>query len=266
MSFNPLRSPSTSRVLDCSAPLFVKGEENKPGILLIHGFSMGPHIMVYLFDRLAAEGFTVSLPRLPGHGTCGADFARTGWKDWYGAAVESYLDLKRECDILYVAGLSMGGLIASLLARQFDIPRIVLAAPAFRFTPGSPASKLWLTPLFSWLIPSVKKSVLPQGDYGDDRDILEAEYKGRLWFRQGHELMKLKRLAEKRIGRIRSRSLIIVSAADYMVSPAAAGFLEKRMSRAERIETMSLSESGHNVVGDVDRKCVADRIIAWFSE
>lgn len=264
MLLNPLRSPSTCRVLDCSMPRFAKGRDCMPAVLLIHGFSMGPHIMEYLFDRLAAEGFTVSLPRLPGHGTCGDDFARTGWKDWYGSAMESYLDLKRESDRVYIAGLSMGGLIASLLAQQFDIPRIVLAAPAFKFTPGSPAAKLWITPLFSWLIPSVKKRGGVKSEFGDDRDIQEQEYKGRLWLRQGHELIKLKRFAVKQLDKIRSRSLIIVSEGDYMVSSSTASFLENKMSRAEQINSITLRDSGHNVVGDVDRESVADQIITWF--
>ena len=34
-------------------------------------------------EHLAAEGFSVELPRLPGHGTTWQDMTVTRWEDWY---------------------------------------------------------------------------------------------------------------------------------------------------------------------------------------
>ena len=41
-------------------------------------------------DYLAAAGLTVSLPRLPGHGTTWQEMARTRWEDWYAEIDRAY--------------------------------------------------------------------------------------------------------------------------------------------------------------------------------
>jgi DNA-binding beta-propeller fold protein YncE len=51
--------------------------------LLCHGFTGSPRTLRPWADYLAAAGLTVSLPRLPGHGTTWRDGNRTGWTDWY---------------------------------------------------------------------------------------------------------------------------------------------------------------------------------------
>src|SRR5262249_61661789 len=51
------------------------------GVLLCHGFTGSPQTLRGWADYLAAQGLTVSLPRLPGHGTTWQDLARTGGGD-----------------------------------------------------------------------------------------------------------------------------------------------------------------------------------------
>jgi carboxylesterase len=262
---NPLRTPSGTRVLECSRPLFSQGRADRAAVLLIHGFSGSPHDMAYLYGRMTDAGYTVSVPRLPGHGTCATDFKQTGWRDWYRGAVDAYLDLRARYDRVYVAGLSMGGVITSMLAAQFDIERIALAAPAFAFTPGSGASWLWVTPLFSWAINSMKSDPGDISGFSGDRYELESEYKGWNWFRQGSELIRLRRRAVKRLESIRADSLIIVSRSDETVSPETGEFLKKRLTKARSTEIMMLEDSRHVVVDDADREAVADRIIEWFA-
>ena len=45
------------------------------GVLLCHGFTGSPQTLRGWADYLAAQGLTVSLPRLPGHGTTWRDLA-----------------------------------------------------------------------------------------------------------------------------------------------------------------------------------------------
>src|ERR1700685_394618 len=53
------------------------------GVLLCHGFTGSPQALRPWAEYLADQGLTVSLPRLPGHGTTWQDLARTGWRDWF---------------------------------------------------------------------------------------------------------------------------------------------------------------------------------------
>ena len=79
------------------------------GVLLVHGFTGCPQSMRPWAEHLAAEGFTVSLPRLPGHGTRWQDLNLTRWTDWYAEAERALDALRRTCSTVFVMGLSMGG-------------------------------------------------------------------------------------------------------------------------------------------------------------
>ncbi|MDT4933686.1 MAG: carboxylesterase, partial [Pseudonocardiales bacterium] len=55
------------------------------GVILSHGFTGTPASMRPWAQHLAAAGYTVRLPLLPGHGTSWQETNRTRWQDWYGA-------------------------------------------------------------------------------------------------------------------------------------------------------------------------------------
>src|ERR1700752_3888325 len=86
------------------------------GVLLCHVFTGSPQTLRGWADYLADHGFTVSLPRLPGHGTTWQDLARTGWQDWYGELDRAFGALASRCEQAFVFGLSMGGCLALRLA------------------------------------------------------------------------------------------------------------------------------------------------------
>jgi len=56
-------------------PFFHSG--GSTGVLLCHGFTGSPGTLRPWADYLAEAGLTVSLPRLPGHGTTWQEMART---------------------------------------------------------------------------------------------------------------------------------------------------------------------------------------------
>lgn len=97
------------------------------GVLLLHGFTGSPAATRPLGERLAAVGYCVEVPALPGHGTTVADLATTRYTDWYGAA-ERVLDyLVEHTERVVVAGLSAGGTLALDLAvrRGEDVAGVV---------------------------------------------------------------------------------------------------------------------------------------------
>jgi len=86
------------------------------GVLLIHGLTGTPTEMRLIGKGLNRNGFTVYGMQLAGH--CGdeADLLATGWHDWYRSVVDAAERLRGEVDHLFVAGLSMGALLALKLA------------------------------------------------------------------------------------------------------------------------------------------------------
>ncbi len=127
------------------------------GALLIHGFTGSPMAMRAWGQRLAAEGLTVSVPRLPGHGTTWQEMNKTGWEDWYAEVQRAFDALRERCEQVFVMGLSMGGSLALRLAedRGDQVAGLVLVNPAvhserpdrhllpfiYRFIPAFPGIK-----------------------------------------------------------------------------------------------------------------------------
>ena len=122
------------------------------GVLLCHGFTGSPQSLRPWGDHLAAAGFTVRCPLLPGHGTHWRDMNRTGWPDWYGTVDQAFTELAAGCTSTFVAGLSMGGALALRLAQRHGsaVSGIVVVNPSVTILRRDAA----LAPLLARVVPS----------------------------------------------------------------------------------------------------------------
>lgn len=107
-------------------PRFFRG--NKIGCLVVHGFMAAPPETAWLGEHLAQLGYTVYVPRLPGHGIDYHHMRRMHWHDWYAHVLDSYLLLRQQCDAVFVIGHSMGGVLSLMLAAQEQPTGVVAAA------------------------------------------------------------------------------------------------------------------------------------------
>ncbi len=111
------------------------------GVLLLHGLCGTPTEMRFVANGLARAGCTVHCPQLAGHCGTEADIKATRWQDWYKSAERALDDMRKDCDVVIVGGLSTGAVLSLLLAarRPKDVQGTILLAPT-----------LWLN---GWLIP-----------------------------------------------------------------------------------------------------------------
>ncbi len=250
--------PVDSATKRCALPRFYPGGET--AVLVLHGFGGFTEELDYLARRINQAGYTVSVPRLPGHGTRGDDFYQTGWKDWLRRYLDAYQDLRASHETVYVAGLSMGGVIALLLASRFPVPRLALAAPAVT----NREKIILLTPVISWFVKKLGR------EYREERanpeiQAMAGEYWANNWPRQAASLLHLQRLARRRLRKVHADTLIIVSEADQRVPPAAAEVIEKGI-QSDRKETVVMKRSPHVMVDGCEKEVIADRIIDWFDQ
>jgi carboxylesterase len=94
------------------------GKNARVGVLLVHGFTGAPASMRPWGEFLNNHGYTVRVPLLPGHGTKPEDLNKVKWQEW-PAKVQAELDeLYKNCDQVFIAGLSMGGGTALNVAQR----------------------------------------------------------------------------------------------------------------------------------------------------
>ena len=101
------------------------------GVLLSHGFTGSPASIVPWGQYLAEQGYAVSVPLLPGHGTTWQEMCTTTFDDYATALEQEFEKLQARADTIVVGGLSMGGCLALWLAerRPADLAGLVLVNP-----------------------------------------------------------------------------------------------------------------------------------------
>lgn len=106
---------------------FPQGEH---GVLLIHGITGTPAHLRLLGEGLRDAGFAVRGICLKGHGETPEAMLQYGWQDWLLDAREAAKDMAGKYRYFTAAGLSMGGVLALLLAEEMELTACVpIAAP-----------------------------------------------------------------------------------------------------------------------------------------
>lgn len=115
-------------------PFAFNPEAREVGVLCLHGFTGSPAELRPLGAFLAEHGFAVEAPLLPQHGGMPHELKGARRKAWLDAAARAFEVLQQRCRDVFIAGLSMGGLLALHFAAQHATPKlrglIVMAAPA----------------------------------------------------------------------------------------------------------------------------------------
>lgn len=226
------------------------------GVLLCHGFTGTPQSLRPWATALAAEGMTVRLPRLPGHGTSWPEMNRTRWPDWYAEVDRSLTDLVERCDRVVVGGLSMGGALALRLAeaRPADVAGLVLVNPAV--TLADP--RLKALPVLKHLVPSL-------AGVGNDiaaPDRTELAY-DRTPLKALHSFVQGMQDVARDLPQVTQPLLLLHSPQDHIVPVASSQMVLSRVSSKDVTETL-LERSFHVATLDHDAAVIERESIAFI--
>ena len=252
----------------------------RSGVLLIHGLTGTPTEMRFVGNGLNRAGFTVLGMQLAGH--CGdeADLLATGWREWYASVVDAAQRLQQQVDHLFVAGLSMGAILALKLAIDHPdrVDGVGLYGTTF-FHDG------WATPMIgrlSFLLPlgirlgiGRNKVSMENPPYGikDERirhrvvsamlsgDSEAGGLAGFPWPSLA-EFQRLSLHVRNRIGRVRAPCVIVHSSDDDIASLRNVRIVERGV-RAP-VETVLLDDSYHMVTVDKERGTLIERSARFF--
>ena len=265
---------------------FLQGSRDA-GVLLVHGYTGAPAEMRMLGNYLQEKGgYTVLGVCLAGHCVTVEALEQTTWPDWYEAVEEGVKELHRHCCHIYIAGQSMGGLLAIKAAAEFSakIPFEPLSMQGNGETAIEKATNdysvekliLLATPVFlqDWRVPFVKllRYFIPRLRTGQHSYSVPEEYM------QGYTEMPTKPVPsllelielckEEYLGKIRIPTLIVQGNADHTVKPQSATYIYQQLKRVpdKQKEIFWLPEARHVVTLDDARETVYEKCLEFFEK
>ena len=250
---------STAVMAGCEA--FSHVGDRPVGVLVIHGFTGNPSSMTPQAQAMAAAGFHVEQPRLPGHGTSVEDMMTTDWSNWSGAAGAAYDTLSERVDKIVVMGLSMGGTLTlwTGLQRLADPKLVGLIAinPATR--PQGDEVVEMVTDLLddgTTVIPGIGSDIAKP-------DVVETAYDGT----PIQPLLSLVndgvRPISDRFGELDVPLLLFSSTDDHVVPPEDSAHLAATYGGV--VEMVTLTDSYHVATLDFARDLINERSIAFVN-
>lgn len=242
----------TAPIIQGAEPYHAEGDER--GVLVVHGFTGNPHSMRPVAEALAARGFTVDLPLLPGHGTAVEDMIPTGYRDWLAEVERAYGELAASCRRVAVVGLSMGGALTAWLAA--DHPEIAGIA-CLNAVVTAPEGML-----------DAVEAMLAAGDevmdgIGSDiakEGVAESAYP-QTPLRPLLTLFEAAGALEGRLSEISCPVLIVTSPQDHVVDPSNGDVLAAAVSGP--VERMTAADSYHVVTLDHDGPAVVEAVVGF---
>ncbi len=230
--------------------------------LLLHGFTASPVEVRPLGEALAAAGFPVRAPRLPGHGTHVEELAAVTPGRWLAAAEEALASLPGK---VLLAGQSMGGLLSLLLAARnpervravatlgaplaFADRRARLIVPILRWTPFAARLVRWL-PKGPSQIPEEKRAV----HFTYDRFPVSGLFL----------LSDLMRDASRALPRVKAPLLAVHGVLDRTAPPFSARRIVTFAGSATK-EHVEMRRSRHVLTMDVESEAVCGHVVEFFS-
>ena len=268
-----------------NVPFMIGPEDAEIACLLIHGFSGTPTEMRGLGDALAEQGIRVYGVLVAGHNGDPEELILSGRKTWL-ASVEEGLAQLAHYKTVFVAGLSMGGVLALNLAIRHPerlAGVIAMSTPTrldsniqTRLVPLARYFVKWFYPLkaLNFSNPKVQAEILKQAqlrdatvttiDFKDPQVVNHIKTLIRIPVPAIAELIALINQTRRNLSKVRIPLLIIQSKRDRTVEPKCAEELYRLTTSAPSKSLHWLTESDHVITTGVEREEVYQLTISFI--
>ena len=231
--------------------------EGSIGCLLVHGYTGSPSEMRPLGEFLAQQGYAVTCPLLPGHGTTPEDLERCSCRDWFDAVVNEYQRMRTTHLKLFVIGLSMGGVLSLHLAAHYPIDGVVTMGSGTRLTDW----RIRLLPFLRHFLQKIRKT---HNDYarGPNRIRFAYDYNS---VNPTRELLRLQRHVEDDLPDVIAPLLLIHSKNDIIIKFKNAELI-RSLVRSKDVTIVPLENSRHVVTLSEDKETIHSAVKTFISQ
>jgi len=257
---------------------------NGAAVLLIHGLTGTPFEMGYLATYLNRKGYSTYCPRLAHHGEPIQMLKKALWQECYQSVKDALQEISAEHTHVFVSGLSMGALLALLLALDYPekVAGVSCLSPTI-FYDG------WNMPWYRCFLPFAYLRPLryflyfkEEPPYGIKNEAIRAQVDK--YYRKAtlcdytrvadfgypyfpvallYQLQRLVKYVSRRLPEVRSPVQIVQAQEDDMTSVKNATFIHERIA-SEKKEIVLLDNSYHVITADQERNKVAEKMNEFF--
>jgi carboxylesterase len=248
-------SDSPAREIDVSPFDLGSGEA---AALCLHGLTGTPYEIRPVGEAIARHGMRAVGPTLPGHNATPEALAGVTHGEWLESVRAELHALRAEHERVFVAGLSLGGLLTLALAQDEEIDAIAVI--------GTP---LRLRFLVERIVPLLK-GVFPFARKASGSDIRDEPARQRhpsydvMPLAAVHELLRLQRRVRAGLSRVTAPILVAHGAHDTTAQPGDARVILDEVASGVR-EFVMLESSAHVVPVDRDGPRLALSVAEFFA-
>jgi len=213
-------------------------------------------------EYLHEQGYTCLGVRLTGHATHPEDMIRSRYTDWMASVEDGYHLLSGMNDNIFLAGLSMGGVLSLLMSTKLNVRGVVAMSTPYKL-PDDPRLRHieWISTIVAYM---PKSNEEPGASWFD-----KEAWKGHISYPQNPvrsigELNKLLGEMREALPKINVPVLLIHSKDDKYVLPENMELIYADLKNASDKTKLYITGSGHVVTRDAARRQVFESAVEFI--
>jgi carboxylesterase len=231
------------------------------GCLLTHGFTGAPEEMRGMGKYLAKQGITTLGIRLFGHATQPADMNRARQYDWLASVEDGYHMLSSQVSKMFMVGLSTGGALSLIMARDFHVSGVAVMSTPPRFPDERVRQLRPVVPLISKVWRFATQS--GESDWHDKQAEQANVHYPVFPVRATAELNDLIDEMWDTLDQVAVPALLIYSKGDGTIPSDSGQAMYDALGSTDK-ELIWLTESGHNIPMDASREQAFEAAAAFI--